>query len=131
MPGATRSWPRRAARSPSAPTPRPATTCATTGTIRVSPGIATAFNGVCEVALDQRAFDGDVLADMLAAARTAAAGLAAEEGCEVEWEHVWAIDPIRFDPGLIALAEEVVTDVAGSCHRCRAARCTTPPRWRA
>ena len=90
---------------------------ATTGTIRVSPGIATAFNGVCEVALDQRAFDGDVLADMLAAARTAAAELAAEEGCEVEWEHVWAIDPIRFDPGLIALAEEVVTDVAGSCHR--------------
>ena len=90
---------------------------ATTGTIRVSPGIATAFNGVCDITLDQRAFDGDVLADMLAAARTAAAGLAAEEGCEVEWEHVWAIDPIRFDPELIALAEEVVTEVAGSCHR--------------
>jgi allantoate deiminase len=90
---------------------------ATTGTVSVSPGIATAFNGVCEVTLDQRAFDGDVLADMLAAARAAAAGLAVEEGCEVEWEHVWAIDPIRFDPGLIALAEEVVTGVAGSCHR--------------
>ena len=90
---------------------------ATTGTIRVSPGIATAFNGVCEITLDQRAFDGGVLAEMLAAARTAAAGLAAEEGCAVEWEHVWAIDPIRFDPGLIALAEEVVTHIAGSCHR--------------
>ena len=90
---------------------------ATTGTVRVSPGIATAFNGACEITLDQRALDGDVLAEMLAAARAAAARMAAEEGCEVEWEQVWAIEPIRFDPGLIAFAEEVVTGLAGSCHR--------------
>ena len=90
---------------------------ATTGTVRVSPGIATAFNGACEITLDQRALDGDVLAEMLAAARAAAARMAANEGCEVEWEQVWAIEPIGFDPRLIAVAEEVVTGLAGSCHR--------------
>jgi allantoate deiminase len=90
---------------------------ATTGTVRVSPGIATAFNGSCEVTLDQRALDATVLADMLEAARESAGRLAAEEGCGVEWEHVWAIEPIRFDQGLIALAEEVVIDLVGSWHR--------------
>jgi allantoate deiminase len=90
---------------------------ATTGAVTVAPGIATAFNGACEVTLDQRALDAETLADMLAAARTAAARLAAEEGCEVEWESVWAIEPIRFDPALIGLAEDVVTELAGSCRR--------------
>ena len=90
---------------------------ATTGAVRVSPGIATAFNGACELTLDQRALDPGELADMLAKAREAAARLAAEEGCEAEFEHVWAIEPIPFDAGLIALAEEVVTGVAGTCRR--------------
>jgi allantoate deiminase len=90
---------------------------ATTGSVSVSPGIATAFNGACELTLDQRALDAGVLADMLAAARADAAWVAAEEGCEVAWEHVWEIEPILFDPGLVALAETVVTDVTGGCHR--------------
>ena len=38
---------------------------ATTGIVRVSPAIVTAFNGSCELSLDQRALDADVLADML------------------------------------------------------------------
>ena len=42
---------------------------ATTGSVRVSPGIVTAFNGTCEISLDQRALDPDVLGEMLAAAR--------------------------------------------------------------
>ena len=42
---------------------------ATTGIVRVSPGIVTAFNGTCEVSLDQRALDPDVLADMLQTAK--------------------------------------------------------------
>jgi allantoate deiminase len=90
---------------------------ATTGTVRVSPGIATAFNGACDLILDQRALDAGELADMLATARAEAARLAAAEGCEAEFEHVWAIEPIPFDARLIALAEEVVTEVAGSCRR--------------
>jgi allantoate deiminase len=90
---------------------------ATTGAVHVSPGIPTAFNGACELTLDQRALDAGVLAEMLADARAEAARLAAEEGCEVAWEHVWEIEPIPFDAGLIALAEDVVTGVAGASHR--------------
>jgi N-carbamoyl-L-amino-acid hydrolase len=44
---------------------------ATTGVVRVSPGIVTAFNGTCEVSLDQRALDADVLASMLEEAKAA------------------------------------------------------------
>ena len=42
---------------------------ATTGTVRVSPGIVTAFNGTCEISLDQRALDPGVLAEMLKTAQ--------------------------------------------------------------
>ena len=70
---------------------------ATTGTVRVVPGIVTAFNGTCEVSLDQRALDADVLADMLATAKAASERVAAEEGCTVAWERIWEIEPIPFD----------------------------------
>jgi allantoate deiminase len=90
---------------------------ATTGIVRVSPGIVTAFNGTCEVSLDQRALDADVLADMLATARANAARIASEEGCSVEWEQVWEIEPIPFHPELIDLADAAVQEVAGTSRR--------------
>jgi N-carbamoyl-L-amino-acid hydrolase len=90
---------------------------ATTGTVSVVPGIVTAFNGTCEVSLDQRALDADVLADMLGTARSEAARIAAEEGCEVEWEQIWEIEPIPFDDALIELGDEVIAGVAGTSHR--------------
>jgi len=89
---------------------------ATTGSVHVAPGIPTAFNGRCELTLDQRALDPGELADMLATARRDAARIAGEERCEVAWEPVFAIDPIPFDGELIALAEGVVSSVAGTCH---------------
>src|SRR5215218_7449832 len=64
---------------------------ATTGIVKVSPAIVTAFNGSCEVSLDQRALDAGVLADMLATARRESERIAAEEGCEVTWEQIWEI----------------------------------------
>jgi allantoate deiminase len=90
---------------------------ATTGEVTVAPGIPTAFNGRCQLTLDQRALDPGVLAELLADARDASAAIAAEEGCEVAWEQIWAIEPIRFDPGLIDLAATVVTELAGSAPR--------------
>jgi N-carbamoyl-L-amino-acid hydrolase len=90
---------------------------ATTGTVKVVPGIVTAFNGTCEVSLDLRALDADVLADMLGAAREASARIAAEEGCEVAWEQIWEIEPIPFDAGLIDLGDAVIGEVAGTSHR--------------
>src|SRR3954452_19419547 len=90
---------------------------ATTGTVRVSPGIVTAFNGTCELSLDQRALDPGVLEEMLKTARATCARHASAEGCEVAWEQVWEIEPIPFDERLIALADEVVAEVAGRSHR--------------
>jgi allantoate deiminase len=90
---------------------------ATTGIVKVSPGIVTAFNGSCEVSLDQRALDPDVLADMLATAQEASRRIADEEGCTVEWERIWQIEPIPFDTHLVDLADEVIADVAGRSHR--------------
>jgi allantoate deiminase len=89
---------------------------ATVGTVRVEPGIPTAFNGTCELTLDQRALDPHTLAELLENARRAAGQIAEEEGCEVAWEPVFAIEPTRFDGALIGLAEEVVGEVAGSSH---------------
>jgi N-carbamoyl-L-amino-acid hydrolase len=90
---------------------------ATTGIVKVSPGIVTAFNGSCELSLDQRSLDADVLADMLAHAQEVSREIAAEEGCEVEWERIWQIEPIPFDPELIDLADAVIGDVAGTSTR--------------
>ncbi|MBA3611261.1 MAG: Zn-dependent hydrolase, partial [Rubrobacter sp.] len=90
---------------------------ATTGFVNVSPAIVTAFNGLCEMSLDQRALDSEVLADMLAKVKEASERIAEEEGVAVEWEKVWGIEPIPFDEELIALAEETCEEVAGSSHR--------------
>jgi N-carbamoyl-L-amino-acid hydrolase len=90
---------------------------ATTGVVKVSPGIVTAFNGSCELSLDQRALDADVLADMLATARRESERIAAEEGCEVAWEQIGEIEPIPFDDELIELADESIRAVTAASHR--------------
>jgi len=90
---------------------------ATTGFVNVSPAIVTAFNGLCEMSLDQRALDSEVLADMLAKAKEASERIAEEESVAVEWEKVWDIEPIPFDEKLIALAEEACEEVSGNSHR--------------
>jgi len=90
---------------------------ATTGFVNVSPAIVTAFNGWCETSLDQRALDASVLADMLETARENSERVAEEEGCEVEWERLWQIEPILFDDELIGMAEEACNEVAGKSHR--------------
>jgi allantoate deiminase len=90
---------------------------ATTGFVNVSPAIVTAFNGWCEMSLDQRALDADVLADMLRVAKKNSERVAGEEGCEVEWERLWRIEPLLFNDELIELAEEAVNEVAGRSHK--------------
>jgi len=90
---------------------------ATTGFVNVSPAIVTAFNGWCEMSLDQRALDADVLADMLAKARQASERIAGEEDVSVEWERLWRIEPIPFDDALIELADEAIIEIVGRSHR--------------
>jgi hydantoinase/carbamoylase family amidase len=90
---------------------------ATTGIVKVSPGIVTAFNGTCELSLDQRSLHPDVLADMLRTAKANSERIAEEDGCAVEWERIWQIEPLPFDTELIDLADSVIADVAGVSTR--------------
>ena len=89
----------------------------TVGTVRVEPGIVTAVPGVCEIALDQRAFHRETLQAALAEAREAADRAAAANGVTVEWRHTWRIDPCRFDPRLVDLCAEAVQETTGFAPR--------------
>ena len=89
----------------------------TVGTVRVEPGIVTAVPGVCEISLDQRALDPQVLTQMLADARAAAWLAAADNNVAVEWRTIWRIEPRPFDPGLIELCAEAVREVTGDAPR--------------
>ena len=89
----------------------------TVGTVKVEPGIVTAVPGVCEISLDQRSLDPDVLAEMLAEARAAAWVAASENNVHVEWRRVWRIEPRRFDARLIELCGEAVREVTGDAPR--------------
>jgi N-carbamoyl-L-amino-acid hydrolase len=97
-------------------TPEARVVC-TVGTVRVEPGIVTAVPGVCEISLDQRALDPQVLAHMLADARAASWIAASENKVAVEWRTLWKIEPRPFDATLIELCAEAVQEVTGDAPR--------------
>ena len=89
----------------------------TVGTVKVEPGIVTAVPGVCEISLDQRSLDADILARMLADAKAAGDRAARDNNVTVEWRPLWRIDPRPFDPRLIELCAEAVREVTGDAPR--------------
>jgi len=89
----------------------------TVGIVNVEPKIVTAVPGVCEISLDQRALDADVLAAMLFDARTAAERAARDNDLTVEWRELWRINPRPFDPALVRLCEEAVREETGDAPR--------------
>ena len=89
----------------------------TVGIVNVEPKIVTAVPGVCEISLDQRALDPAVLATMLREARDASDRAARENNVTVEWRNLWAIDPRPFDPALLKLCEEAVSEETGDAPR--------------
>jgi allantoate deiminase len=89
----------------------------TVGVVNVEPKIVTAVPGVCEISLDQRSLDGDVLAAMLADAREASERSGRENGVTVEWKPLWRINPRPFDPDLVRLCEEAVREETGNAPR--------------
>ncbi|CAN5471293.1 allantoate amidohydrolase [soil metagenome] len=97
-------------------TPSAGVVC-TVGTVKVEPGIVTAVPGVCEISLDQRALDADVLALMLSDAREASQRAARENHVSVEWRSLWRIEPRPFDSRLIELCAEAVHEVTGDAPR--------------
>jgi allantoate deiminase len=89
----------------------------TVGVVNVEPKIVTAVPGVCEISLDQRALDAEVLAAMLRDARDAAAAAARDNNVTVEWRDLWRIEPRLFDPALLRLCEDAVREETGDAPR--------------
>ena len=89
----------------------------TIGSCTTKPGIVTSVVAECRLTLDQRHLDAAALAAMLRDARLASERFAAEGGVTVEWERIWQIEPILFDPGLVAACEEAIGEVAATAYR--------------
>jgi N-carbamoyl-L-amino-acid hydrolase len=89
----------------------------TMGSVVTKPGIVTSVVETAECLLDQRHLDAGKLAVMLAEAKERGERFAVEEDVEVEWERVWAIEPILFDEELIELADSAAREVAETSHR--------------
>ena len=87
---------------------------ATTGALALRPGIATAVAGEAELLMDLRHPDAGELASMLEEAWAAGQGAAGDRECEFSAEHVWSIEPVPFDPGLVDRAREACRQVTGS-----------------
>jgi allantoate deiminase len=97
-------------------TPEAAVVC-TVGVVNVGPKFVTAVPGFCEISLDQRALSAETLAKMNNEAREASIKIAEENNVEVEWEHLWKIDPRPFDEKLLALCDEAVMEETGQATR--------------
>jgi beta-ureidopropionase / N-carbamoyl-L-amino-acid hydrolase len=89
----------------------------TMGSVKTFPGIVTAVVGRCEVTLDQRDLDANVLADMYREAQEASYRFAAEENCTVTWSRLWNIEPVPFHSQLLDLCEQSVREISGTSHR--------------
>jgi len=88
----------------------------TVGGMSFDPGIATAVPGTVSILVDLRHPDAEPLARMLEAVREAIEAGAAERGCEVAEEPLWRIEPISFDPELVALARQACERVTGTAY---------------
>jgi N-carbamoyl-L-amino-acid hydrolase len=86
------------------------------GAAECTPGVATVIPGATTILLDQRHLDAGELAAMLAEAKASADEAAAAERCTAEWERIWQIEPIPFDPDLIAAARRACEAVSGTDH---------------
>jgi beta-ureidopropionase / N-carbamoyl-L-amino-acid hydrolase len=89
----------------------------TVGSVKTFPGIVTAVVGRCEMTLDQRDLDPDVLAAMLREAKEASERFAKEENVSLEWSRIWQIEPIAFHPDLINFCDEAIRETAGTSYQ--------------
>ena len=89
----------------------------TIGSCTTKPGIVTSVVEECRITLDQRHLDAGALARMLAEAQEASERFAREGNVTVSWERLWQIEPILFNPDLIALCEEAISETGAKPHR--------------
>jgi allantoate deiminase len=100
----------------SKPAPGEGVVC-TVGIVNVEPKIVTAVPGSCEISLDQRALNADVLEAMLRDAKAASEKAATANHVMVEWRELWRINPRPFDPALVSLCEAAVREETGDAPR--------------
>jgi len=89
----------------------------TIGSCTTMPGIVTSVVEECRITLDQRHLDAAALAKMLKEAQEASERFAKEGNVTVSWEGLWQIEPILFNPDLIALCDEAISDTGAKPHR--------------
>jgi len=87
---------------------------ATTGELRLEPGISTAVAGGAHLSCDLRNLNVESLGAMLAGARIAAKDAAHEHGCTLSEEKIFRIAPTTFDPELVAKARDAATETTGA-----------------
>ena len=85
----------------------------TVGAMRAEPGVITAIAGECEMMLDLRHLDPDVLATMLRECLDACEAAAAAFDCTVRPQRVFGAEPTPFHPRLVELARAAVADAGG------------------
>ncbi len=89
----------------------------TVGYCVTRPGIPTAVAAECEVTLDQRHLKASKLAAMYKAAVKSSQRAAKAEKCEVQWSHIWNIEPLPFHKKLVQFCYESCVEVAGKAHK--------------
>ena len=87
---------------------------ATTGVLRLEPGIPTAVAGKAELVADLRHRDAGRLSAMLEAAREAASDAALARECSLAEEEIWRIEPLAFDPELVEHARHACREASGA-----------------
>ncbi len=85
----------------------------TVGAMRADPGVITAVAGSCEMMLDLRHLDAEVLATMLRENLVACEAAAAGFDCTVEPRRVFGATPTPFHPRLVDIARMAVADAGG------------------
>ncbi len=85
----------------------------TVGHAQCWPGVVTAVAGETRITMDMRHISADSLATMFREAHEAAQAAADEEGCTIEWEHIFRIPPMPFHPALLDAARTSVREVEG------------------
>jgi N-carbamoyl-L-amino-acid hydrolase len=89
----------------------------TIGSCTTKPGIVTSVVADCRITLDQRHLDAAALARMLQEAKAASEQFAREGNVQVHWERIWQIEPVLFNPDLIQMCSDAITETCGKIHR--------------
>jgi hydantoinase/carbamoylase family amidase len=89
----------------------------TIGSCATKPGIVTSVVEECRITLDQRHLNAPALAQMLQDAKIASERFAKEGNVKVAWERLWQIEPVLFNPELIAFCSEAIAETCGKTHR--------------